>query len=203
MDQPGLFGGQWKTFLDPGDLDSTGADDGGTASDNSAVAPASVSGDGASPTQPSSVWDDLLDAGEAIWTAPNTALGLIAGMAGIPFGAKPTFEHGAIAFNNYPWKVGNGGAVTLGNSILSNEDHLTPYPILTYTARQTPSGAPLPPNPVVDMGKHEEGHVHQAGALGPFYLPTYILQSLFSDGPSPMEKAADAYGQTGKGWWPW
>jgi hypothetical protein len=66
-----------------------------------------------------------------------------------------------------------------------------------------PKGSPLPQNPKVDMGNHEEGHVHQAGALGPLYLPTYVLQSIFSDGLSPMEKAADTYGQTGKGWWPW
>jgi hypothetical protein len=203
MDQPGLFGGQWQTFLDPGDLDSTGVDDSGAAPDNATAVPAPVSGDGTSAAQPSSVWDDLLHAGEAIWTAPNTALGVVAGMAGIPFGAKPTFEHGAIAFNDYPWKFNGGGALTLGNSILSNFPQLTPNPAYTYEAQATPNGLPLPPNPYVDVGKHEEGHVHQAGALGPLYLPTYVLQSIFSDGPSPMEKAADTYGQTGKGWWPW
>jgi hypothetical protein len=199
MLKPGLFGGQWDTFINPGGLDSTGADDTSTIPD-SAPAPSS---DPSPAAQPSSVWDDLLDAGEAIWTSPNTALGLAAGMAGIPFGAKPTFEHGAVAFNDYPWQVHGGGAVTLGNTILSNYSNLN-QSAPTYTARYNPhAGLPPPSNPTVPLGNHEEGHVHQAGALGPLYLPTYILQSIFSDGPSPMEKAADTYGQTGKGWWPW
>lgn len=124
-------------------------------------------------------------------------------MAGVPFGAKPTFEHGAVVFNDYPFAVNGGGALTLGNAILSTEPQLTPNSIDTYETRLRPKGSPLPPNPKVDMGNHEEGHVHQAEALGPLYLPTYVLQSIFSDGPSPMEKAADTYGQTGKGWWPW
>ena len=124
-------------------------------------------------------------------------------MAGVPFGAKPSFEHGAVVFNDYPWQVHGGGAVTLGNAILSNEDQLTPKSTLTYTAPSLPPGSPRPSTDFVDMGNHEEGHVHQAEALGPLYLPTYVLQSIFSDGPSPMEKAADTYGQTGKGWWPW
>ncbi len=124
MPKPGLFGGQGDEYINPGDLDGTGAGD-GIPANIPAPMPAPDTGNSASPPQHSSVWDDLLDAGEAIWTSPNTALGLIAGMAGILFGAKPTFEHGAVA-----------------------------------------------------------------------------LQGIFSDAPSPMEKAADTYRQTGKGWWP-
>src|SRR6185437_9354062 len=121
MLKPGLFGGQWEDFINPSDLDGTGAAD-SVLTD----VPAPDTGTDAKPS--SSVLDDLLDAGEAIWTAPNTALGLIAGLAGIPFGARPTFEHGAVVFNDYPWKVHGGGAVTLGNSILSNDPRLTPNP---------------------------------------------------------------------------
>jgi|SRR6185312_6682775 len=200
MLKAGLFGGQWEDYINPGDLDGSGAG-GGPAAYIPPPMPAPGSVTEAKPS--SSVLDDLLDAGEALWTSPNTILGLAAGMAGLPFGARPTFEHGAVVFNDYPWKIGNGGALTLGDSILSTEDRITPNPIETYEARLRPSGAPLPPNPLVDMGKHEEGHVHQAGVLGPTYIPLYLLQSVLSNGPSPMEKAADTYGQTGKGWWPW
>ena len=198
MLKPGLLGAQWDEYINPSDLDGTRVDDGSAAVNDGSAA----SGSGANSTPSSSIWDDLLDAGEKIWTSPNTALGLIAGMAGVPFGAKPTFEHGAAVFNDYPWGEPDS-ALTLGNTILTTAPQLTPNPIPTYEARMRPRGSPLPPNPIVDMGNHEEGHVHQEGALGPLFLPTYILQSIFSDGPSPLEKAADTYGQTGKGWWPW
>lgn len=199
MLKPGLLGAQWDEYINPSDLDGTRVDDGSAGVNDGSAA----SGSGANSTPSSSIWDDLLDAGEKIWTSPNTALGLIAGMAGVPFGAKPTFEHGAVVFNDYPWKIGNGGAVTLGDSIVSNFPALD-TPNTTYTANYNQiNGQPAPANPDVLVGNHEEGHVHQAEVLGPLYLPTYVLQSIFSDGPSPMEKAADTYGQTGKGWWPW
>jgi len=200
MNRAGLFGGQWEDYNNPGDLDGSGAG-GGPAAYIPPPMPAPGSVTEAKPS--SSVLDDLLDAGEALWTSPNTILGLAAGVAGLPFGARPTFEHGAVMFNDYPWHGPRAGALTLGNTILSNEPRLTPNPILTYTAPPLPPGSARPPTDYVDMGKHEEGHVHQEGALGPLFLPTYILQSIFSDGPSPLEKAADTYGQTGKGWWPW
>jgi hypothetical protein len=144
-----------------------------------------------------SLLDDLLDVGGKVWTSPKLALGVVAGLAGIPFGGSlPRFEHGGVLFNNYPW--GPGGAITLGDAILSTSPDVN-VPVQTYAAR---SGAGVQ-NPIVNMGSHEEAHVHQADALGPLYLPVYAVQSLFSRGPSPMETAADQYGQTGKGWWPW
>jgi hypothetical protein len=197
MLKPGLLGAQWDEYINPSDLDGTRVDDGSAAVNDGSAA----SGSGANSTPSSSIWDDLLDAGEKIWTSPNTALGVIAGMAGVPFGAKPSFEHGAVVFNDYPWQVHGGGAVTLGNAILSNFPSLD-KDVPTYMANYN-ANTGTPDNPFVKVGNHEEGHVHQGGALGPFYLPTYVLQSIFSDGPSPMEKAADTYGQTGKGWWPW
>jgi|SRR6185437_9840674 len=196
MLKPGLFGGQWEDFINPSDLDGTGAADSVLTN-----LPAPYTGTDAKPS--SSVPDDLLDAGEAIWISPNTALGLIAGIAGIPFGARPTFEYGAVVFNDYPWHGPHAGALTLGNTILSNLSDLN-QDGPTYTSNYNAgAGLPTPSNPSVNIGNHEGGHVHQAGALGPLYIPTYVLQSILSNGPSPMEKAADTYGQTGKGWWPW
>jgi hypothetical protein len=199
MDQPGLFGGQWYDYLK-----SQGGLAGGGGSELNLDVPMPVlpPSDDANTPPRSSVLDDLLSAGEALWTSPNTILGLAAGVAGLPFGAKPSLEHGAVVFNDYPWGVPDS-ALTLGNTILTTDSRLTPNPIPTYDARMRPSGSPLPPDPIVDMGYHEEGHVHQAGVLGPAYIPFYLLQSALSNGPSPMEKAADTYGQTGTGWWPW
>ncbi len=146
--------------------------------------------------------DGLVDLAGKIWELPNTLLGLTAGVASLPFGSDISFEHNAIVFNNFPW--GPGGALTLGNTILSTEPQLTPNMIPTYMARYDYlSGLPLPANPYVDLGGHEEAHTYQASVLGPLFIPVYGLQSLFSSGPSPLENAADKYGQTGKGWWPW
>jgi len=98
--------------------------------------------------------DDLLGVGEKIWTSPNTALGVVAGLAGIPFGGSlPRFEHGGVVFNNYPW--GPGGAMTLGDAILSTSPDVN-VPIPTYSARSGAGGQ----NPIVNMGSHEEGHIH-------------------------------------------
>lgn len=188
--------GDFSKFFD-------GEGDGDAVANDTLPAPVPVPAGVTNPPQPSSVWDDLANMGEAIWTSPNTILGLAAGLAGVPFGARPTFEHGAVVFNNYPWHGPQAGALTLGNTILSNLPDLTqdvPTYMTNYNAN---AGLPTPPNPMVNVGNHEEAHVRQAGILGPLYLPTYLAQSVFSNGPSPMEQAADTYGQTGKGWWPW
>ena len=52
------------------------------------------------------------------WTLPNTALGLIAGVIGIAFGAHAHVRARdlAVVFHRWPW--GPGGAITLGNTIL-------------------------------------------------------------------------------------
>ena len=88
--------------------------------------------------------------------------------------------------------------MTLGDAILSTSPDVN-TPILTCAARSGFGGQ----NPMVNMGSHKEGHLQQADVLGPLYLPVYAVQSLFSHGPSPMETAADRYGQAGRGWWPW
>jgi len=64
----------------------------------------------------------LLDLAGKIWALPDTAIGLAAGIASLPFGSTISIEHNAIAFNNFPW--GPGGALTLGNVILNTEPTL-------------------------------------------------------------------------------
>ena len=54
----------------------------------------------------------------ALWTLPNTVAGLLAGVAGMVFGAHAHWRERelALVFHGWPW--GPGGALTLGNVIL-------------------------------------------------------------------------------------
>lgn len=133
----------------------------------------------------------------ALWSAPNTLLGLLAGCAGWLGGARPGFAHGALVFYRYPW--GPGGALTLGQVILCTGGTLA-VPCLTYARRAGHADAVC--HGPVDLGRHERAHVLQYLALGPFFLPVYFACGGVS-ARNPFERAADRYAATGAGWWPW
>ncbi|WP_202844927.1 hypothetical protein [Luteimonas saliphila] len=130
------------------------------------------------------------------WTLPNTVLGLLAGAAGLAFGAHARFERRdrALVFHRWPW--GPGGAMTLGNVILHTGDSLD-SPCMTYAHR-----AGLVEEPSVALGDHERAHVYQYMVLGPLFLPLYLLCGGISV-RNRFERAADRYAHTGRGWWPW
>ena len=132
----------------------------------------------------------------AAWTAPNTLLGLLAGLAALPFGARAHWRarDRALAFQHYPW--GPGGALTLGNVILHTGASLD------GTCRTYAHRAGWCEDPQVSLAAHERAHVYQYLVLGPLFLPLYGL----SGGIGPrnrFERAADRYALTGRGWWPW
>lgn len=132
----------------------------------------------------------------AAWTSPNTLLGLLAGVAGIAFGAHGHVsrrDH-AIVFHRIPW--GPGGALTLGNTILHTGDTLDST-CLTYAHR-----AGHGDEDEILLADHERAHVYQYMALGPLFLPLYLLCGGVSV-RNRFERAADRYAQTGRGWWPW
>jgi hypothetical protein len=132
----------------------------------------------------------------AAWTSPNTAIGLVAGAAGLPFGARPRWNRRemALVFHRWPW--GPGGAMTLGNVILHTGDSLD-TPCSTYAHR-----AGLCVDPDIVLGDHERAHVLQYMALGPLFLPLYLACGGISV-RNRFERAADRYARTGQGWWPW
>ncbi len=132
----------------------------------------------------------------ALWTLPNTALGLIAGAIGIGFGAHAHFSRRdlAIVFHRWPW--GPGGALTLGNTILHTGDSLD-SPCVTYAHR-----AGYGDEPPIVLADHERAHVFQYMALGPLFLPLYLLCGGVSV-RNRFERAADRYAREGSGWWPW
>jgi hypothetical protein len=132
----------------------------------------------------------------ALWASPNTLIGLLAGGAGLPFGARVRYsrrDH-ALVFRRWPW--GPGGAITFGNAILHTGDTLD-VSCTTYAHR---AGRAI--DPAIVLGDHERAHVYQYMALGPLFLPLYLLCGGIS-ARNPFERAADRYAMTGKGWWPW
>jgi hypothetical protein len=131
----------------------------------------------------------------AVWTAPNTLIGLLAGLAGMPFGARIHVSRRdlAIVFQRWPW--GPGGAITFGNSILHTGQTLD-TDCVTYEHR-----AGWCQHPSIRLGDHERAHVLQYMVLGPLFLPVYLLCGGVSV-RNPFERAADRYAMTGRGWWP-
>ncbi|MBA3930911.1 MAG: hypothetical protein C0521_15125 [Xanthomonas sp.] len=130
-----------------------------------------------------------------VWAVPNTLIGLVAGVAGMPFGARPEWNRRdfAVVFHRWPW--GPGGAITFGNSILNTGDTLeAEFP--TYECR-----AGRTQHPRIRLGDHERAHVYQYMVLGPLFLPVYLVCGGVSV-RNPFERAADRYALTGKGWWP-
>ena len=132
----------------------------------------------------------------ALWTSPNTLLGLLAGAAGIAFGAHAHWSgrNLAVVFHGWPW--GPGGALTLGNTILHTGDSLDSA-CVTYAHR-----AGHGEEAEIVLADHERAHVYQYMALGPLFLPLYLLCGGVS-ARNRFERAADRYAQCGRGWWPW
>ena len=129
-----------------------------------------------------------------VWASPLTLLGLIGGLAGLPFGARVRVSDLALAFVDYPW--GPGGALTLGNVILATGPTLDEQ-CTTYACRARGGH-----DERVRLGDHERAHVYQALALGPLFLPLYFLCGGISH-RNRFEQSADRYALTGRGWWPW
>jgi hypothetical protein len=131
----------------------------------------------------------------ALWTLPNSLLGLVLGLAGLAPGARMHWRQRdlALVFDHYPW--GPGGAITFGNVILNTGPTLDAR-CNTYAHR-----AGLRCEASICLGDHERAHVYQYMVLGPFFLPVYLLSGGISV-RNPFERAADRYAATGTGWWP-
>ena len=137
----------------------------------------------------------LLIALGGLWTLPNTAIGLLLGVIGLPFGAHAHWRRRdlALVFHRWPW--GPGGAITFGNVILHTGDNLD-SPCVTYAHR-----AGHGDEPAIMLADHERAHVYQYLVLGPLFLPLYLVFGGISV-RNRFERAADRYARTGRGWWP-
>ncbi|QHG87393.1 hypothetical protein EBN15_10995 [Xanthomonas cucurbitae] len=132
----------------------------------------------------------------ALWTLPNTVLGLLAGALGSCFGARPRWSARELVIVFHAWPWGPGGAMTLGNVILLKGASLD-LRCSTYA-----HAAGRCEHPPVRLGDHERAHVYQYMLLGPLFLPVYLLCGGIHV-RNPLERAADRYALQGCGWWPW
>src|SRR5690606_38910452 len=130
-----------------------------------------------------------------VWASPWTLLGLLAGLAGLPLGARLRLarRERALLFAGYPW--GPGGAMTLGNVILCTGPDLDAS-CATYEHR-----AGRCRQRQVRLGDHERAHVYQYMLLGPLFVPVYFLCGGGSV-RNPLERAAALYALHGHRWWP-
>ncbi|MBH1738089.1 MULTISPECIES: hypothetical protein [Stenotrophomonas] len=146
-------------------------------------------------SRPWPIWLRALQVLGAVWTLPNTLIGLMGGLAGMLGGATLRWSRGdcALVFDRWPW--GPGGAITLGNVIL-HTGHDLGISCRTY-AHQAGWGV----EPLIRLDDHERAHVYQYMVLGPLYLPVYLLCGGVS-ARNPFERAADHFARFGHGWWP-
>ncbi len=131
-----------------------------------------------------------------LWTLPNTLLGLLVGVAGLPFGARIRWQRRELAWVVRRWPWGKGGAITLGNVIVHTGVHMD-SPCQTYAQR---AGHDVGPR--ISLTAHERAHVYQYLLFGPLFLPLYLLCGGISV-RNRFERAADRYAQCGHGWFPW
>ena len=94
------------------------------------------------------------------WNLPNTLIGLLWGLVGVPFGATVSVGNNAVQFENHPFTF---GAVTLGNTI-------------SYSKRLGPTVT----KDGVSIGDHERQHTYQGELLGPFYLVSQLAGGMLA-----------------------
>lgn len=132
----------------------------------------------------------------ALWTLPNSLIGATVGVFAVPFGARAKLRRRDLALVFHGFPMGPGGAMTLGNVMLSTHGDLDTL-CTTYAHR-----AGWCVQPKTRIGDHERAHVLQYMALGPLFLPLYLLSGGVSV-RNCFERAADRYALTGRDWWPW
>lgn len=131
----------------------------------------------------------ILDLLGKIWASPNTALGLLIGLASLPFLRKISVGHNAIQFEGVPrifmW---NRYAATSGNVILYATD------VATSDCLAMTEG-------LIPIGRHEEAHTYQYQVLGPLFGLIYLLLG-GSARWNPLEKSANRFALGQGHWWP-
>ncbi len=129
-----------------------------------------------------------------LWALPMSLIGLVAGLFTMPMGSRLRYSDHALVFSGFPF--GPGGAITFGNVILNTAKDLDAI-VTTYQCRADGNR-----NDCIRIGNHERAHVYQYMVLGLFFLPIYFICGGVSV-KNRMERAADRYALTGRGWWPW
>jgi RHS repeat-associated protein len=117
----------------------------------------------------------VLDFLGKVWDLPNDAIGLVFGGLGYAVGWT-AYELGASWQPNAPTVGFGGNGLQFGNNpfVLNNT-------AITFGNVETFSGDPnADVLPGVTFSNHEEQHTYQGQALGPLYLPSYIIGAVIS-----------------------
>ncbi|MDB5443708.1 MAG: repeat protein [Phenylobacterium sp.] len=122
-------------------------------------------------------WRLAADVAGKLWNAPNTALGLLYGGAGMAVGEVShllglqkrapgvQWRDNAVQFTNNP--LGGAGAVTIGNTTTYSDDPYSPEGRRAWARVEANEGHPV--------WEHERQHTIQGQQLGPLYLPSNLL----------------------------
>lgn len=86
----------------------------------------------------------------------------------------------------------DGAAITLGHAIIyfgkASPETFDEFYKSTY---ETIDG--ITQEELLNMGYHEKGHIPQAEALGPLYIPVHLISGGWWDNANPLEQSANAY----------
>jgi len=116
-----------------------------------------------------------------LWNAPNTAVGIAYGLAGMTVGAAASVVAGATRvltlgrFGAFEWY---GGSISLGNNALQFVDNPLQLSAITlgntiiYSRRA--GFDPWSPRFFGNLGIEEMQHTFQGQVLGPLYLPSHM-----------------------------
>lgn len=119
-----------------------------------------------------------------VWASPNTAIGLLFALLGLPFGARLSRSEGAIHVADHPilrWLP--PVAVTFGHCVLYRPGICPDDPVRRYDGKGWQR-----------LGDHEHAHVRQYERWGPFFLPVYLASALWP-GVHWMERQADRWAE--------
>ena len=140
---------------------------------------------------------------DTVWSSPNSALGLMLGVAGMPFGAEMHYdsEKGIVYFENNPMTWKNGGALTLGDIVNYYKSSHPDDAVLSYLANyetykkygQTGEWFKVDQDQWIILKDHEHQHTLQSREYGPLFLPLYFISGGVSH-MNWMEKQADERG---------
>jgi hypothetical protein len=117
-----------------------------------------------------------------IWASPNTLLGLLLGVTGVPFGTRARLGDNALNFFEHPLlSLTKARAITFGHCVLYHRGAHPDHESLRYDGGGWQR-----------IGDHERAHTLQYELWGPFFLPAYLFLALLPR-PHPLECQADRW----------
>ena len=117
-----------------------------------------------------------------LWASPNTLLGLVVAVLGLPFGARLARGDNSLdVLGHWLLSLTPARAITLGNVVLYRRGVGPGLEMRRYDG-----GGWL------RIGEHERAHTLQYERWGPLFLPAYLMLALLP-GTHRLERQADRW----------